>query len=394
MLYQPTNISPDQINNTGTLSPFSTSTFSWRVNGDSAMTAYQIDFYQNNAASTAVGSTGKITLDEPFWGVNYKGEVQYFTHEFSGRTLADDIGLRNGNEYKFYITQWWMQGSTEMSVQQYAASVIITRTPPTVSIASIPSPLTSNTYTFTATYNQNQNDGMKWGRWEIATAIKTTDGGETTYTPDEVFLDTGPLYGIGELRVDYDGFLTGQSYVIQCTVETSNGVSRSTGWVGFDASYSLDPAEGDVTACMLVGSPCVWVRWQQMATADGYTIMRQTAGEQRLVKIADVDNTTGQIQDYSAKSGRTYTYYVFPTGIQEFLTDPMVSDEVTVQYWFWSILEAQATDDTGTIFSAMKTYNFRYGEGGVSEGAISNNNNPTISPNFTRYPTWQGTTPN
>ena len=44
--------------------------------------------------------------------------------------------------------------------------------------------------------------------------------------------------------------------------------------------------------------------------------------------------------------------------------------------------------------SAVAAYNFRYGEGGVSEGSISNNNSPSISPNFTRYPTWQGTTPN
>lgn len=391
MLYQPSNISPDQVNNTGTVDVTQGIDVSWRVNGDSAMTDYKIDFYQNDSASTPAYSTGKVTLSTPFWGVNYAGEVQYFTASISASALSG-AGMANGNEYKFLITQWW---SADDSVQQYAASVIVTRALPTVTLTAIPSDtVTSNNYTFTATFAQDQGDGMKWGRWKIATATKTTDGGETTYTPNEVFRDTGPLYGIGELRVSYDGFLAGQSYAVQCIVESANGVQVTTGWVGFDASYSLDPAEGDVTACVLAGSPCVRVQWPQMATADGYTIMRQTDGEQRLVKIADVDNTTGQIQDYSAKSGRTYTYYVFPTGIQEFLTDPMVSNEVAVQYWFWSILEAQATDDTGVNFSAMKAYSFRYGEGGVSEGAISNNNNPTISANFTRYPTWQGTTPN
>lgn len=380
MLYQPSNISPDQIYNTGTVDITQDLDVSWRVNGDSAMTAYKIDFYQNDANSTSVYSTGKVTLGTPFWGVDYTGEVQYYTATITSATLTG-AGMSNGNEYKFLITQWW---SADDSVQQYTASLFITRAMPTLSITAIPNPLTSKAHSFTATYLQAQGDGIRWVQWEIS-----EDGNEA-----DPFVNTGPIYGTGELQVDYDGFLTGTTYTIRCTVETANGIDVTTGWVDFPVSYSVSPAEGNVSACVLAGSPCTWVQWTQMDTADGYSIMRKNVNESRLVKIADVESTTGQIRDYSAQSGQTYIYYVFPVGIQEFLTDPMISNEVAVQYWFWSILEAEDLDDTGKNFSAVAAYNFRYGDGGVSEGSISNNNSPSISPNFTRYPTWQGTTPN
>lgn len=380
MLYQPSNVSPDQIYNTGTVDVTQGLAVSWRVNGDSAMTAYQIDIYKNDAASTSVYSTGKVTLPTPFWGVNYAGETQYYTANIAAATLTG-AGMSNGNTYKLLITQWW---SASDSVQQYTASVFITRAAPTLSISAIADPVAGKSYSFTATYSQAQGDGLKWVRWEIS-----EEGNES-----DPFLDTGPIYGTGELRVDYDGFLSGTTYVVRCTAETANGVEATTGWVSFDVEYAVSAATGSVSACMLAGSPCVWVQWSQMETADGYSIMRRNVNESRLVQIADVESTTGQLRDYSAQSGQTYIYYVFPVGIEEFLTDPMTSAPVTVQYWFWSILEAEAIDDTGKNFSAVAAYNFRYGSGGVSEGAISNNNNPSVNANFTKYPTWQGTTPN
>lgn len=380
MLYQPSNVSPDQINGTGTVDITAGLDVSWRVNGDSAMTAYQIDIYQNDAASTLLYSTGKVALTTPFWGVSYNGEIQYYTATIDATTLSG-AGMSNGNEYKMLITQWW---SANNSVQQWTASVFITRSVPSLALTAIPDPVTSKQYSFTATYSQAQGEGMKWVQWEIS-----EEGNESN-----PFLDTGPIYGTGELRVDYDGFLNGTTYVIRCTTESSNGIDVSTGWVSFDVEYAVSSAEGNVTACMLAGSPCVWISWDQVEAADGYSIMRRNVNESRLTLIADVEATTGQIRDYSAESGQTYIYYVFPVGALSYLTEPMISPRVAVQYWFWSIVEAEQIDDTGKNFSAVAAYNFRYGSGGVSEGNISNNNSPSVSANFTRYPTWQGTTPN
>lgn len=375
MLYQPSNITPDELNGTGTVDVTEDVEIQWTVNGNSAMTAYQISFFQNNAASSAVWSTGKVTLATPFWGVSYDGTETPFSVTLSG--LASR-GLSNGNEYKMLITQWWNEND---SVTPFTASIILARSNPVLTMTEIPSPLTDKEATFTASYSQAQGDSIKWVRWQIAYADDTSDP----------FVDTGYIYGTGQLQVDYDGFLTDTSYAVNCTIETANGVQATTGWVEFDVSYTLASASGGATACQLADSSSVWVSWDQIESADGYSIMRQTVGENRLIKIADVSSTTGQIRDYSAKSGNSYIYYIFPEGALAYLTEPMMTDPVSVQYWYWSIIEAEPVSGEKNTFSAIRAYYFRYG---VSEGQISNNNNPQISQNFTRYPTRQGLTAN
>ena len=384
MLYQPSNISPDEIYGTGTVDITQDLDISWRVNGDSAMSAYQVVFYQNNAASTQIYSTGKVTVSPAFWGVDYTGQAQYYTVTIPSATLTG-AGMANGNEYKFLITQWW---SASDSVTQFTPSLFLTRGEPTVTIDALPNPLTQQETSFTATYSQAQGDGLTWVQWELADV--SVSGGNSVYAE---FYDSGPIYGTGELQLDYSGFLNGNTYAVRCTVETENGIQASTGWQEFAVSYTLDPPTGSVQVCQIAGSPCTWISWDIDITADGYTIMRQDAGSTKLVKIADVDNTTGQIQDYSARSGHTYTYYVFPTNDVDYTTQPMTADPVKVQYWGWAIVEAQPTA-VANEYSVLRSYIFKYGTGGVSEGQFSNNNSPQISQNFTRYPTRQGASAN
>lgn len=379
MLYQPSNISPDEIYGTGTVDITDDLDISWRVSGDSAMTAYKIDFFANDAASTALYSTGKVTLATPFWGVNYAGETQYYTATVASSALTG-AGMVNGNEYKFLITQWW---SADNSVQQFTASVFLTRSAPSLTISTIPNPLEERMHSFTATYSQAQGDSIAWVRWQLA------DSGNEA----NPFYDSGPIYGTGELQMDYDGFLNGNSYAVQCTVETENRIQVTTGWTDFSVEYSVSAATGNVTACQIAGDACVWVSWDRDVTADGYSVMRQEAGGTRLVKIADLPATSGQIRDYGAHSGTTYTYYVFPSGPLSYITEPMVSAPVNVQFWGWVIVEAEPTE-TENEYNAIRSYIFKYGSGGVSEGQFSNNNSPQISSNFTRYPTRQGTTAN
>ena len=384
MLYQPSNISPDEIYGTGTVDLASPLTVSWRVSGDSAMTDYKIDFYLNDSASTLKYSTGKVTLGTPFWGVTYTGAVQYFTVSIPSATLTS-AGMQNNREYKMLITQWW---SANDSVTQFTPSVFITRRVPTVTVATIDSPVTSNSYTFTATYSQAQGDAIKWVRWELAD--RAIVNGEDIFT---VFYDSGPIYGTGQLQLDYDGFLSGNRYAVKCSVETENGIGATSGWQYVNVSYTLPSPTGQARACQIAGSPCTWISWDIDITADGYTIMRKDALSTRLVTIAKVDSTTGQIQDYSAQSGHTYTYYVFPTNLASYTTTPMVTETINVQYWGWAIVEAEVTD-VDNEFSVLRSYIFKYGSGGVVEEAFSNNNSPQISQNFTRYPTRQGITAN
>lgn len=380
MLNQPSNISPDEINGSGTVDLTQGVTISWQVSGDSPLYAYRIVFYQNNAASTQVMATAKTTLVNPFWGVNYKGETQFFSVTIPAAPFAN-AGMTNGNEYKFLITQWYGPGASDY-ITQTTASLIACRAAPTLSINSIPNPLDSSSYSITANYSQAQGDAVQYVRWQIATADNRA----------EPFLDTGRIRGTGELRVDYDGFFTGTTYSVMCTVETTMGVTVSTGWVDFAVSYAVGEPEGQVQACQLLDDSAVFVHWDQMAVAEGYSVYRRDSQESVLRKIADVDATTGQLRDYSIRSGHSYTYYIFPIGTLVYLTEPMVSDQVSVQLWMWSILEA-SVDENG-VYHLVRDYLFRMGEGGVKEGQFSNNNAPQLLKNFTRYPTRQPETSN
>ena len=380
MLNQPSNITPDEINGSGTVDLTQAVEITWQVSGDSAMTAYRIDFYANNAGSTLLATTGKINLVTPFWGVNYKGDTQFFTATVAASVFST-AGMSNGNDYKFIITQWWGSGASDY-IAQSTASLFSGRGAPSVAINAIPSPLTVRSYSITGSYSQAQGDALAYVRWQIATADNL----------DDPFLDTGKIRGTGELQVDYDGFFTDTTYSVKLTVETAMGVTVSTGWVDFDVLYAVSEPQGQVQACQLNNEAGVYVHWDQMDVAEGYSVYRRDATESVLQKIADVDATTGQLRDYSAKSGHSYIYYIFPIGLLAYLTEPMVSDPVPVQYWIWSILEAREGSD-GT-FNLLHSYLFRMGEGGVKEGQFQNNNQPQLLKNFTRYPTRQPETSN
>lgn len=380
MLFQPSNISPDEINGSGTVDLTEGLAVSWQVNGDSAMTAYEIVFYANDAASTKLYDTGKVQLTKPFWGVNYAGQTQFYTVTIPAATLSAN-GMTNGGEYKFIITQWWNAAD---SIAQSTASLLLGRDTPSVSIAGIASPLTGYSASFTGTYTQAQDDALMWVRWRICEIDSEGDRREP-------FLDTGKIYGTGELRVDYSGFLNSTEYSIILDVMTASGVEATSGWTDFNVEYDVATAAGQVTACQTKDG-CVLVRWAQIETTQGYDVYRRTRGQSNLEKIQTVSRTVGELRDWSVCAGQRYTYYVFPTGPLAYLSQPTVSNEVAVQFWLWNIIEAAPNAD-GT-YTAVASYFFRYGSGGVSEGQFSNNNSPTLQKNFTRYPTRQPETPN
>lgn len=378
MLFQPTNIVPDEVNGEGCVDITEDLEVSWQVNGDSAMVAYQITIYDNNVASTELYTTDEINLEDPFWGRDENGDIQ----RYSATILAEDLanaGLLNGNEYKLLITQWW--DSTHY-VTQLTASVFVTRSNPEVAITSFSNPITTKSYTFTASYYQAEGDAINGVRWMIAEKDDESNP----------LLDTGEIEGTGILKVAYDGFFTGVDYAIRCIVTSQYNKVADTGWVEFSVEYSLEDTSGTATACQLSYTNAVFVEWDRVPNAYGYSVMRQKVGETRLTKVVDVDNTVGQIRDYEAQSNEAYIYYVYPVGQVSFLSGPMVTDVVNVRFWFWTILEAIETSKN--VFTAIAAHYFKYADGGVKEGAISNNNTPSVVKNFTKYPTRQGMTAN
>ncbi len=221
-LFQPTNITPDMkggVKNGVVLIPSGSLTLntvdvSWSVNGNSKMTAYQIDFFQNTAASTQTGTTGKITLTDPFSAKSADGTESRFTATvdftlFSG-TYAGTGTLRG----KFKITMWWGTGANDY-VEQRSLSVFEVSKEGALTVTVTPiyggNVLLEGGYLkpLASFYGDIP---LNWTRWEI---FADSVGGEPVQ-------DTGKVWG----ATDYDwepNTLAPGGYIARFSAEQSNG---------------------------------------------------------------------------------------------------------------------------------------------------------------------------
>lgn len=250
-LFQPTNVSPSTFSGTGTIDATQDLTVSWQVNGNSPMVAYQIRIMQNDIDSTEVYEGSKTTVSPAFYGVNYKGEPQFYSASISSAALAS-AGIVNGyeNGYKLQITQWW-GSSDEQSITQTSASYFITRNAPTVTMGTIPAAFDMMKYTLSATYSQAQGDALEWMEWELQ---KDEGSFETVY-------DSGKIYGTADLQFTYNAYMPLSVYRVRCTVQTENGAEADTGWVTFQTWLILPENENTplLNACPLCDRDAVKV---------------------------------------------------------------------------------------------------------------------------------------
>lgn len=263
-IYQPSQITPDMRSGLGlgVVDATQGMTVSWRINGPSALTAYQITIYLNNAASTQKYTTGKITTGCPAYGTTSSGQIQIFSYTISAATLSG-AGITNGNAYKLIITQWW---SANGSVTQSSASAFVTRRKPSLSISAIgiSGVISTRFYTFTGNYSQQQGDALNWFRWQIAYANDTANP----------FYDSENISGTMDISCTYDGFFPSTNYAVRLTAQTESGVEADTGWVNFSCSYSIPTTTGAMTATCAEGTDAVLVEWNGIGyypgTATGY----------------------------------------------------------------------------------------------------------------------------
>lgn len=373
MLFQPSNISPSTLSGigAGTVDVTLGLTVSWQVNGDTPMTAYKITIYQNDTASTQMYTTGKISLSSPYFQPHDKnGNPQFFSTQISAANLSA-AGIVNGyaNGYKLLITQWW---SANDYVEQTSASVFNTLKNPVLTIDTISG--TSMAETITATYSQAQGDPISTVEWVFAVA-----GSEDT-----------PLKQTGTvttqiLSFDVDGLMDGVTYSIECNVVTAGGVYISTGFIQFTVSYSVTAEQVTYTLGQLKGSNGVYLTWNAMTGAGitTYDIYRQETGTYFLKKVASVDAALREVVDYAIGSRRESQYYVF--GMNG--TSPvsvLTTSKINPTFWDYSILLCY-TDSDG-VYHVSSEYRFGIN---VETGAVSNNNEPTLQVNFTRYPNRQ-----
>ncbi len=263
-IYQPSFVFPDARSGLGrgVVDATQPLTVSWRINGGSALTAFSVTIYTNDAASTQKYTTGKITSGCPAYGTSSTGAIQLFSYTISAAALSA-AGITNGNEYKLIITQWW---SSSDFITQSSASAFITRKTPTLSVDPIGTGgvIGMRYYTFTGSYAQAQGDALNWFRWRIAYAGQT----------DAPFYDSENVSGTMDISCTYDGFFANASYAVRLTVQTENGIEADTGWVGFSCSYAIPETSGAVTAVCAGNTDAVLVEWSGVGfypgSASGY----------------------------------------------------------------------------------------------------------------------------
>lgn len=389
MLFQPTNIIPDMRSGIGfgVIDASDKMQVSWQVNGDyPVMTAFRIILYSNNAASTQLYDTGRLTTGCPFNGRTATGEVDFFSYNIAGTTLSS-AGITNGNEYKFTITQYYMDNGAETSIVQSSASVFITRAEPSFSLVT-PS-VTSAEYTFSWNYSQAQGDTIEWLRYQI----RVTVGGD-----DVTIYDSGNIYGTSVYQCTYSGFLAGTTYAIRAFGATSSGVPIETQWTTFVPSYSGDPPSGHINATCTTGYDSVFVDWSTATTVDtqdAWALYRKQSDQLTLQKIGEFPISQRSLYDFGAGSGQgPYSYYLFPAKSGDssanpptntaYLSTALISEEVTPTRYYWALLETEENDDG--IYRVLKEFDFKLN---LSSGSITNNNDPNVMKNFTAMPTVQ-----
>ena len=283
MLYEPTNIIPSTFTQTGTVAQTDDVNIQWQVNGNSALTKFQIDIMQNTVASALVYSTGIISQVNqsvlPFYGQNRFGEYVPFVYTpnsswavWSGGAISD------GNSYKLNITQFF---SDNNSIYQIELSTDLTVNSSyyfsysengTTYYVSFVVPI-ANIFTDTAVIYYSPAHSVGWVRQSTNNQRIETNltFGLTTSTPTSgTNLGVGNIVGSGD--VCYNQFFTTQNAPAAFITRTfpllsidpfSTPVRSAT--QSFTASYSQN--QNDAISS---------VRWQLYNSANSGVVVDDT----------------------------------------------------------------------------------------------------------------------
>lgn len=250
--YRPSGLIPSTLTSDYTIDATVANDFRCRINGTSPTTKYQLKIMKNDAASTAVYDSGVVTLAAPLYPVNYDGTPNELVVSVPASST-----MENGNEYKWTMTSYWSDNdkyeSYENVFKAYATA--------TISITNFVDVMTTRSYTFTASVTQAQGIGVERFGW----IIRNKDTGEETVNT----IDENNIYS-SDIRVFYDGFLSGTTEEIKVKCWLNDGTSVETEFKQFTVNYQLIAFENLVNAEAQEDSG-VAVKWNRLSYIIGET---------------------------------------------------------------------------------------------------------------------------
>lgn len=282
MIYQPRNVQPSGSSIDGSIN----NTFTMEVQTNSYISAYQlliVDFNNNDIyTGTKTTLTQNLyngdTLSIPVNassvhlsnGTNYKWRVRLYqpnpdmlityglVQSASTTTnvyLQPNINIKAGmiltiNSQSKTITSYDVStglavvGSAFSSAPSVGAQyqvysdfietipdyIVYARENPTVSINNVPTSLTLKYHTFQGVYTQSDNVPIVYHQFDLY--IRNDDG------TNKLVNSSGKVYS-ANLSYTYDGFRTGNTYLIKLTVENDMGIIAETDLYTFSVSYDI-----------------------------------------------------------------------------------------------------------------------------------------------------------
>lgn len=248
--YRPSGLIPSTLTSDYTIDATVANNFRCRINGTSPTTKYQLKIMKNDAVSTSVYDSGVVALSSPLFPVNYDGTPNELIV-----SVPSNSGMTNGEEYKWTMTSYWSDSdkyeSYENVFKAYANA--------SVSITNFVSTVTARSYTFIASVMQAQGVGVERFGW----IIRNKDSGEEVVNT----VDENNIYS-SDIRVTYDGFLSGTTEEVMVKCWLNDGTSVETEFMPFTVQYDFVAFENLVTATVSTDSG-VLVKWNKLSYING-----------------------------------------------------------------------------------------------------------------------------
>lgn len=172
-------------------------------------------------------------------------------------------------------------------------------------------------------------------------------------------------------------------------IEVINGAAgQSVISAAYDnGTYSPEPSDTDYMLAQFTSGIDAGTLDFGGQTVTAFDLFRRRGTESKLSYVITPGNTISHIYDYGAASQQgPYTYYLFLRGANSYVSPPLVSGTVMPCWWSWTLMEctkAGSYKDYAPVYLVQAAYRFRLN---VESGAVSNNNTPSLLPNFTPYP--------
>lgn len=142
-------------------------------------------------------------------------------------------------------------------------NMLYVRKVPTVSITNYQSSIDTKEYTFTGSYEQEDNVPLVYFLWNL---YSVNDAGAT------LIKSSGKVYS-ANIQFSYDGFKPGETYRIELTCETEYGVKATTQSLNFNVNYVALPYDDQPVTVSTVeqGLRVSWATLTQDAPYSLYT---------------------------------------------------------------------------------------------------------------------------